>query len=57
MLIKVEQEVDEEEDEEVDEEVDEEADEELDEVDPSLGRVENCKSSQTQMSQCFFNGF
>ena len=22
-----------------------------------LGRVENCKSSQNQMSQCFFNGF
>ena len=53
MLIKVEQEVDEEED----EEVDVEADEEVDEVDPSLGRVENCKSSQNQMSQCFFNGF
>ena len=23
----------------------------------ALGRVENCKSSQNQMSQCFFNGF
>ena len=23
----------------------------------ALGRVENCKCSQNQMSQCFFNGF